>query len=81
MQLPEIQTGIPVIGLDVWEHAYYLNYQNKRYDYIDSFWKVINWDVADKHYSNIKKKSIRLKMLCRCLIGLTSFSIRKWSLS
>lgn len=56
MQLPEIQTGIPIIGLDIWEHAYYLSYQNRRQDYINSFWKMINWDVANQHYSKIKEK-------------------------
>ena len=46
------ERGIPILGIDVWEHAYYLKYQNKRSDYLGAIWNVIDWEEISKKYSN-----------------------------
>ncbi|WP_261511655.1 superoxide dismutase [Chryseobacterium paludis] len=56
MDLQSANRGFPILGIDVWEHAYYLAYQNKRADYLDSFWSVLDWSSVEKKYEEALSK-------------------------
>lgn len=56
MDTQSANRGFPILGIDVWEHAYYLAYQNKRADYLDSFWSVLDWSAVERKYEEALSK-------------------------